>query len=243
MRAEILTLFPEFFESPLRASLLGKAIAAGTVAVRVTDIRDYAPGRHRVADDSPYGGGSGMVMKIEPVIAALEAAREREATARRILLTPRGRRFTQAVAHELAGEPALVMLCGHYEGIDERVADWIDDEISLGDYVLGGGESAALVVVEAVARLRPGFVGNEHSLAEESFGGGVLEYPQYTRPEEFRGRRVPAVLLSGDHAAIARWRRKEALRLTRLRRPDLFDAAKLDAEDRKLVDEILREKE
>ena len=243
MRLEILTLFPEFFESPLRTSLLGKAIAAGTLAVRVTDIRDFAAGKHRVADDAPYGGGSGMVMKIEPVVAALEATREREPAARRILLSPRGRRFTQAVAKELSGEPALVLVCGHYEGIDERAAGWLDDEISLGDYVLGGGESAALVVVEAVARLLPGFVGNSQSLAEESFDGGVLEYPQYTRPEEFRGRRVPAVLLSGDHAAIARWRRKESLRLTRARRPDLFAALAqvLSDADRKLVAELDRE--
>lgn len=238
MTVEILTLFTEFFASPLRASLLGKAVTAGTIDVRVTDIRDFAAGRHRVADDTPYGGGSGMVMKIEPIVAALEAARERVPYARRILLTPRGRRFDQASAEELAGLDAMILLCGHYEGIDERVVDWIDDEISVGDYVLGGGETAALVVLEAVARLRPGFVGNQSSLAEESFGDGGLEYPQYTRPEEFRGSRVPPILLSGNHAAIARWRRKESLRRTRAQRPDLFAALELSDADRELLDEI-----
>lgn len=243
MTFEILTLFPGFFESPLRTSLLGKAIAAGVVSVAVTDVREFAAGRHRVADDTPYGGGSGMVMKIEPVVAALEAARERAPRARRVHLTPGGRRLDQALVASLAKEEGLILLCGHYEGIDERVAEWIDDEVSLGDFVLAGGESAALVLLEAVARLRPGFVGNAGSLAEESFAEGLLEYPHYTRPEEFRGRRVPAVLLSGNHAAIARWRRKEALRRTRARRPDLIAAAPLDRADRALLEEIDREDE
>ncbi len=205
MRVEVLTLFPEFFESPLRASLLGKAIAAGTLVVRVTDIRGFAAGKHRVADDSPYGGGSGMVMKIEPVVAALEAARERDPAARRILLSPRGRRFTQAVAKELAGEASLALVCGHYEGIDERAADWLDDEISLGDYVLGGGESAALVVVEAVARLLPGFVGNSRiarrgivrrrrpRVSAVHAPGGVPRPPRAGGPTVRRSRGDPAL--------------------------------------------------
>ena len=243
MTFEILTLFPGFFASPLATSLLGRAIAAGVVSVTVTDVRDFAAGRHRVADDTPYGGGSGMVMKVEPVVAALEAARARSPRARRVFLTPGGRPLDQARVAALAKEDGLVLLCGHYEGIDDRVAEWIDEEISLGDFVLAGGESAALALLEAVARLRPGFVGNESSLAEESFAEGLLEYPQYTRPEDFRGRRVPAVLLSGNHAAIARWRREQALRRTRARRPDLLARARLEQADRALLEELEREDE
>jgi tRNA (guanine37-N1)-methyltransferase len=242
LRLQVLTLFPAFFDSPLRASLLGKAIERGLVRVEVSDIRDFAPGAHRTADDAPYGGGSGMVMKVEPVAGAIESAVARSPGARRILLSPRGRPFTQEAARDLAAASALVLVCGHYEGIDERVRDFVDDEISVGDYVLAGGEAAALVVIDAVSRLVPGFVGNAGSLDEESFGEGLLEYPQYTRPETFEGRRVPEVLLSGNHAAIRRWRRKEALRLTSERRPDLLAHAKLSDEDRRLLDEIERER-
>ena len=241
MRFQILTLFPEFFRSPLSASLVGKAVERGVIALDVIDIRGFAPGAHRVADDAPYGGGQGMVMKIEPVVAAIEAAKAVAPEARRILLSPRGKPFTQERAKQLAAEPALTLLCGHYEGIDERVRQFVDEELSIGDYVLSGGETAALVVVDAVARLVPGFVGNAGSLDEESFEDGLLEYPQYTRPETFREARVPPVLLSGDHAAIARWRRKERLRLTRARRPDLLELAALGKEDRALLAEIERE--
>ena len=241
MKFEILTLFPDFFASPLRSSLVGKARARGLIDVTVTDIRDFAEGVHRVADDAPYGGGEGMVMKVEPVVAAVESAAARLLGARRILLSPRGRPFTQALARELANVSAMILVCGHYEGIDERARHFVDDELSIGDYVLAGGESAALVVVDAVARLLPGFVGNSGSLAEESFEEDLLEYPQYTRPETFRELRVPPVLLSGDHAAIARWRRKERLRLTRSRRPDLLARAPLTDEDRALLREIERE--
>jgi tRNA (guanine37-N1)-methyltransferase len=241
MRFEILTLFPDFFASPMAASLVGKALARGLIEIHVTDIRDFASGVHRVADDAPYGGGEGMVMKIEPVVAAIEAAAARAPKARRLLLSPRGRPLTQALARELAAEPGIVLVCGHYEGIDERVRGFVDDELSIGDYVLAGGEAAALVAIDAVARLVPGFVGNAGSLAEESFEGGLLEYPQFTRPEVFRDLRVPSVLLSGDHAAIARWRRKERLRLTRSRRPDLLSDAVLTDEDRALLREIERE--
>jgi tRNA (guanine37-N1)-methyltransferase len=184
-----------------------------------------------------------MVMKVEPVVAAIESVSEGSPGARRILLSPRGRTFTQAHARQLASEPVLVLVCGHYEGIDERVRGSVDEELSIGDYVLAGGETAALVVVDAVSRLVPGVVGNSESLAEESFEDGLLEYPQYTRPEMFRGERVPTVLLSGDHAAIARWRRKERLRLTRARRPDLLANARLDDEDRRLLREIEREED
>lgn len=241
MQFHILTLFPDFFPSALSTSLLGKGVRRGVITVTVTDIRDFAAGTHRVADDSPYGGGEGMVLKAEPVVAAIEAARAKAPEAYRILLTPRGRPFTQTLARDLARRPALLLVCGHYEGIDERVHASVDDEISVGDYVLAGGETAALVILDAVSRLIPGFVGNPESIAEESFEKGLLEYPQYTRPEVFRGARVPEVLLSGDHAAIARWRRKEALRLTRARRPDLLAAARLSEEDRRLLDEIEKE--
>jgi len=241
MRFRILTLFADFFPSPLGSSLIAKAIARGLITVDVRNIRDHATGAHRVADDAPYGGGRGMVLKVEPVVAAIEAAAGELPAARKLLLSPRGRPFTQSVAAELAREAEIVLVCGHYEGIDERARAFVDDELSIGDYVLAGGEVAALVVIEAVARLVPGFVGNAGSLTEESFEDGLLEYPQYTRPESFREQRVPAVLLSGDHAAIARWRRKQRLRLTRERRPDLLARAVLSAEDRLLLAEIERE--
>ena len=241
MRFRILTLFADFFPSPLGSSLIAKAIARALITVDVRNIRDHAPGAHRVADDAPFGGGRGMVLKVEPVVAAIEAAAGELPAARKLLLSPRGRPFTQSVAAELAREAEIVLVCGHYEGIDERARAFVDDELSIGDYVLAGGEVAALVVIEAVARLVPGFVGNAGSLTEESFEDGLLEYPQYTRPESFREQRVPAVLLSGDHAAIARWRRKQRLRLTRERRPDLLARAVLSAEDRVLLAEIERE--
>lgn len=243
MRFQILTLFPDFFPSPLAASLIGKAIRRGLVEVEVVNIRDFAPGAHRVADDAPYGGGQGMVLKVEPMVAAIEAAAREAPQAHRLLLSPRGRPFTQRLAEDLAARPALLLACGHYEGIDERVRRFVDDELSIGDYVLAGGEAAALVVVDAVARLVPGFVGNAGSLDEESFGEDLLEYPQYTRPETFRDLRVPPVLLSGDHAAVDRWRRKERLRLTRARRPDLLARARLGAADRELLREIEGEDE
>jgi tRNA (guanine37-N1)-methyltransferase len=183
-----------------------------------------------------------MVMKIEPVVSAIEAAVAALPQAWRVLLSPRGRPFTQPVAQELARRPSLVMVCGHYEGIDERVRVWVDEEVSVGDYVLAGGEAAALVMLDAISRLVPGFVGNPGSLAQESFEEGLLEYPQYTRPEAFRGVRVPEVLLSGDHAAIARWRRQQALRLTRERRPDLLAKAKLTEEDRRILEDLKNEK-
>jgi tRNA (guanine37-N1)-methyltransferase len=241
LRIRVLTLFPEFFPSPLAASLIGKAVKRGLVDVSVTDIRDFASGTHRVADDSPYGGGDGMVMKVEPVIGALEDARKALPDAWRVLLSPRGRPLTQPIAAELAGRGSLVLVCGHYEGIDERVRDHADDELSIGDYVLAGGETAALVVIDAASRLVPGFVGNAGSIEDESFQGDLREYPQYTRPETFRDARVPEILRSGDHAAIARWRRKEALRVTRARRPDLLAKARLTEEDRRILAELDRE--
>jgi tRNA (guanine37-N1)-methyltransferase len=219
MRIDVLTLFPEFFTGVLEASLLGKSIDRGLVEVVLHQIRDHATDRHRTVDDTPYGGGHGMVMKPEPIVRALEAAAP--AGARRILLSARGDLFTQERARALAALDGFVLLCGRYEGIDERVSAFVDEQLCIGDYVLSGGEAAAAVVIDAVARLVPGVVGNVGSLAEESFTAGLLEYPQYTRPETFRGMRVPEVLLSGNHAEIARWRREEAEALTRSRRPDL----------------------
>ncbi len=224
---EILTLFPRMVAAPLEESILGKARAKGLLRVRVTDIRDFAEGKHRVTDDVPYGGGAGMVMKPEPLVGAIEAAKEREPQAKVVLLSPQGRRFDQDKALELSRMPALVLVCGRYEGVDERVLRWVDEELSLGDFVLTGGELAALAVVDAVARLLPGVLGNELSAQSESFAGeGLLEGPQYTRPPEFRGLRVPEVLLSGDHARIAGWRREQAMARTRERRPDLLEQQK-----------------
>jgi len=217
----VLTIFPEIFASPLRASLLGKAIAAGLVDVRVHDIREHAPDRHRKVDDEPYGGGPGMVMKPGPIFAAVEALGP--GPKRIVLLSPAGRRLDQALVRELAREPWLVLICGRYEGVDERVVEGLGaEEVSIGDYVLSGGELPALVVIEAVARLVPGVVGKEESLQRESFEEGLLDHPHYTRPAVFRGMRVPEVLLSGDHAAIERWRREAALEKTRRNRPDLL---------------------
>ncbi|HEY8516410.1 MAG TPA: tRNA (guanosine(37)-N1)-methyltransferase TrmD [Candidatus Binatia bacterium] len=222
MRIDVLTIFPEYFSGILATSLLGKAIARGTLDVRLHQLRDWTTDKHRTVDDTPYGGGHGMVMKIEPLVAALEAISP--PGARRILLTARGSRFTQETAHRLAREEALVLVCGRYEGIDERIDRYVDEQLCIGDYVLSGGEAAAAVVIDAVTRLVPGVIGNEGSLHEESFSNGLLEYPQYTRPEVFRGDRVPEVLLSGNHAAIERWRREAALAVTAARRPDLLAA-------------------
>jgi tRNA (guanine37-N1)-methyltransferase len=220
MRIDVVTLFPEYFSGVLTTSLLGKAIARGTIEVRLHQLRDYATDRHRTVDDTPYGGGSGMVMKVEPLVTALEAVAEPGAL--RILLSARGRRFDQKRAHELARASKLVLVCGRYEGVDERFAAYVDDQLAIGDYVLSGGEAAAATIIDAVSRLVPGVIGNQVSLEEESFAQGILEYPQYTRPEVFRGARVPDVLLSGNHAEVARWRRAEAHNATATMRPDLL---------------------
>lgn len=235
MDFHILTLFPELFTSPLAASMLRKGQERGALAFHLHNIRDYAMDKHRVTDDTPYGGGDGMVMKPEPVVAALEALGTGPGTPRRILLSPQGMPFTQDHAAALTVEPALALVCGRYEGIDERVRAYVDLELSIGDFVLSGGEIAALVVIDCVARLVPGVLGGPRSTVEESFADGLLEYPHYTRPPEFRGQRVPDVLLSGDHAAIARWRREQSLRRTLERRPDLLARARLSDDDRALL--------
>ena len=237
LEVEILTLFPRMCTGYLGESILGKAQEAGLVAVRVTDIREHAAGRHRVADDAPYGGGAGMVMKPEPLTEAIEAAVGRLPGARVLLTSPRGRRLDQALARELSAAGRLVIACGRYEGVDERVRAVVDEEVSVGDVVLTGGELAALCIVDAAARLVPGVLGNEQSAGQESFSGegGLLEHPHYTRPPVYRGMEVPAVLLSGDHRRIERWRRREALRVTRERRPDLFARLRLSEEDLRLL--------
>jgi tRNA (guanine37-N1)-methyltransferase len=226
-RIDVVTIFPEFFSGMLGASLLGKAIARGDLEVGLHQLRDWARDKHRTVDDTPYGGGRGMVMKIEPLVAAIEAVSRPGAI--RILMSARGRRFTQARAWELANaERPIVLVCGRYEGVDERIVDHVDEQLCIGDYVLSGGEVAAAVVIDAVARLVPGVVGNRESLVEESFAEGLLEYPQYTRPETFRGARVPEVLLSGHHGDVARWRREQALAATRAVRPDLLEGRSVD---------------
>ena len=236
MRVDIVSIFPEYLSGPLGVSLLGKAVERGLLDVHLHDLRRWTSDRHRTVDDTPYGGGAGMVMRPEPWGLALDEIVP-DGGARLIVPTPSGRPFTQQLAHELAAEPWLVLGCGRYEGIDQRVVTWAQrrmrvDEVSIGDYVLAGGEAAALVIVEAVARLLPGFLGNPDSLAEESHAGGLLEYPVYTRPPTWHGLEVPGVLLSGDHGAVARWRRDEALRRTAARRPDLLAGADLTERDR-----------
>ncbi len=221
----VITIFPRMFDSPLGHSILKKAQEKGLVKFNFIDPRDHTSDRHRMTDDYPYGGGQGMVMKPEPLVAAIEAAKSAAPLARVILLTPQGRVFSQDVAQRLAKEPEIVLICGRYEGIDERVKAFVDEEVSVGDYTLSGGEPAASVVIDAVARLVPGVLGNENSILDESFSDGLLEYPQYTRPEEFRGLKVPEILLSGDHERIRQWRRQQSRALTRERRPDLYAKA------------------
>lgn len=240
MRIDVLTLFPEILEGALRASLLGKAIEQGILEVALTGIREFAADKHKSVDDAPYGGGPGMVMKCEPLFAAVESLRDRNSLERVILLSPRGRRLDQALVRDLARAKDLVLVCARYEGVDERVSRaLITDEISIGDYVLSGGELPALVMIEAISRMLPGVVGDWESVETDSFYEGILGAPQYTRPPEYRGMEVPVLLREGNHAAIRRWRRKEALRATRARRPDLLVHCTED--DLKLLEEIARE--
>jgi tRNA (guanine37-N1)-methyltransferase len=235
-RIDVFSIFPDYLDAPLSTSVLGRAREGRLVDVRVHDPRDWSDDRHRSVDDTPFGGGAGMVMMPGPIFAAVEAV---EPARPLLLLSPAGRRFDQARARELAAGSGFSLLCGRYEGVDQRVADHLcDDEVSIGDYVLAGGEGAALVVIESVVRLLPGVVGNEASPVHESFTVGLLEEPQYTRPAEFRGWPVPAVLRSGDHARIERWRRAQALRRTRSRRPDLVLDPELSAEERALLEEF-----
>jgi tRNA (guanine37-N1)-methyltransferase len=239
VRVDVFSIFPGYFESPLAASLLGRARDRGLLDVRLHDPRDWTTDRHRAVDDTPFGGGAGMVMMPEPLFAAVEAV---EPPRPLYLLSAAGRPFDQDAAAELASGGGFSLLCGRYEGVDQRVADHLcDGELSVGDYVLAGGEAAALVVIEAVARLLPEVMGNEASAEEESFADGLVEYPQYTRPATFRGWEVPAILRSGDHARIARWRRVEALRRTRDRRPDLLERRGVSEDERAVLEDGGRE--
>lgn len=239
MRIDVLTLFPELFEAPLRTSLLGKAIEQRILTVELTNIRDFSTDRHRTVDDAPFGGGPGMVMRCEPLFAAAESLRGKNSLEQVVLLSPRGRRLTHAIVRELAQSPDLVLICARYEGVDERVSRGLcTDEISIGDYVLSGGELPAMVLIEAISRQIPGVVGDWESVETDSFYEGLLGPPQYTRPAEFRGMEVPSVLREGHHALIEQWRRKEALRATRQRRPDLLETYSLSENDRRMLAEI-----
>ena len=240
---DILTLLPEAVSPYCQASILGRAQKAGLIDVRLTDVRRFATDRHRTVDDTPYGGGNGMVMKAPPVLAALESLPSRP-KGRVILLSPQGRPLDQDKAGELAGRKRLILICGRYEGVDERIGLLaVDEELSVGDFVLTGGELAALCVVDAVARLLPGVLGGADSAEKDSFADGLLEHPHYTRPAEVRDIGVPEVLLSGNHAAIARWRRKESIRRTLNRRPELLQKARLGESDQKLLAEVRKEEE
>jgi tRNA (guanine37-N1)-methyltransferase len=240
MKIDVVTIFPDAFGA-LDLSVIGRARERGLLEVRIWDLRDFTTDRHRQVDDAPYGGGAGMVMKVEPFFAAVEAIRaQRGGPASRVILTsPQGRPLTQDLARALAGAEHLILLCGHYEGVDERVREGLAaDEISIGDYVLTGGELAAMVIIEAAARFIPGVVGDAASVEADSFVEGLLDYPHYTRPPEFRGMRVPEVLLSGHHEAIRRWRRVQRLRRTLDRRPDLLKAEALGEEDQRLLEDL-----
>ena len=233
MKIKVLTIFPEMLRPMLEASILGRAIEEGLIEVELIDIRPFSELKHKNTDDYPFGGGPGMVMLAQPIVDAVEACTKDGFHGRRLYLSPRGRTFDQAMAEELARDGELLLLCGHYEGVDQRAIDLvIDEEVSIGDYVLTGGELGALVIIDAVSRLIPGVLGSDESSQDESFSSGLLEYPQYTRPREYRGLTVPDVLLSGDHAKINRWRRDRALELTWRRRPEMLKSVALDKKDR-----------
>ncbi|MEY8718314.1 tRNA (guanosine(37)-N1)-methyltransferase TrmD [Ligilactobacillus murinus] len=239
MKIDILSLFPEMFKEPLTQSIVGKAIEKQLLDVEVTDFRDYTTNKQRHVDDTPYGGGAGMLLQAQPIYDALDAiAAKNDGLGKVILLDPAGRKFDQKVAEELSQEKHLTFICGHYEGYDERIRERVTDEISLGDFVLTGGELGAMVVIDATVRLLPDVLGNRESALGDSFSMGLLEYPQYTRPADFRGMKVPEVLTSGNHQKIAEWRNKEALRRTYERRPDLLENYELSAQEEKWLREF-----
>ncbi len=232
MKIKVLTLFPEMFETILSSSILGRAVQNNLLSFEIINIRDYSQLKHKNADDYPFGGGAGMVMLAQPIVDAIEKATEPPFSGKRIYMSPRGATLTQEMAQRYSKESELLILCGHYEGVDQRALDLcIDEELSIGDYVLTGGELPAMVLIDTVARLIPGVLGSDESPVDESFSSGLLEYPQYTRPREFRGLTVPEVLLNGDHAKIARWRRDEALKLTHKLRPEMIKQIPLDKQD------------
>lgn len=237
----VLTLFPNLFQSPLQESIIRKATEKGILQFNILNIRDFAEDIHRTCDDSPYGGGPGMVMKVEPIYGAMDHVEKIMGRVKTILLTPHGRIFDQATAERLSRARHLCLLCGRYEGVDERVLPLIDEEISIGDYILSGGEAAALVLIDAISRCIPGVLGNDQSIVDESFREHLLEYPQYTRPDEFQGMTVPPVLLSGNHEEIRKWRRQEAIRKTILKRPDLMERFEPTKEDEKLIRKVMED--
>jgi len=242
MRVDIITLFPSMFKNPFDESMIKRAKEKGILKIKLHDLRQFTHDKHRTVDDAPYGGGAGMVMKPRPLFEAVKKIKEEiDSSSRVILLSPQGRPFNQEKVKELAKERVLIFICGHYEGVDERVREHlVDEEISLGDYVLTGGELAAMVVVDAVARMLPGVLGSEDSAREDSFYEGLLDYPQYTRPSDFRGWKVPSVLLSGNHQKVKEWRRKKMLEATLRKRPDLLETLKLNRENERLLEEIRR---
>jgi tRNA (guanine37-N1)-methyltransferase len=241
MRFDILTLFPDLFTSFVKETIPGRAVAKGLIEIRLVNIRSFARGPHRITDDRPYGGGDGMVMKAGPIFRALASIERRSDRSRVILLSPQGEKFTQARAWELSKLEQLILICGRYEGVDERImAESVDLELSIGDYIVSGGELGAMVVVDAVIRLVPGVLGGKRSTLEDSFEDGLLEYPQYTRPGIFRDRQVPPVLLSGDHEKIRVWRRTQALKRTLERRPDLLEKANLTEEDGRILADLVQ---
>lgn len=242
-RIDILTLFPDYFQGPFTVSMVKRAVAKKAVEIRLHDLRKYATDKHHTADDVPYGGGAGMVMKPEPLYRALAAIRKGRRKVKTLLMSPQGRVFDHPMALELSKEKSLLLVCGHYEGIDERVHRWIDGEVSLGDYVLTGGEPAAAVIVDALVRFLPGVVGDRQSVEKDSFFNGLLDYPHYTRPRAFKGMKVPEALLSGNHARIERWRKKESLKNTLAKRPDLLERVQLTGEDLGLLKEAQEELE
>jgi tRNA (guanine37-N1)-methyltransferase len=237
VRFVVVTIFPEFFPSPLAVGLLGKAVENGLVQVDTIQLRDFTHDRHQTVDDTSFGGGPGMVMRVEPLVEALEHVKATSPVARTVLLSPRGRKFDQACAREYAGYGSICLVCGRYEGVDERLVEggFVDEELSIGDFVLNGGEVAALAVIECCSRLVPGVVGKEESVVRDSFSDGLLDHPHYTRPREFRGQSVPEVLLSGNHAEIEKWRRRQSLLATAARRPDLMERLELSDEDSRLL--------
>ena len=244
MQIDILSLFPEMFNGPLTTSMIGKAQEKGIVNIDVTDFRDYTTNKQHHVDDTPYGGGAGMLLQAQPIFDALDAVQEKHATPGKvILLDPAGKKFDQNVAIELSNEEHLTFICGHYEGYDERIRTRVTDEISLGDYVLTGGELATMVIIDATVRLLPNVLGNQESASGDSFSDGLLEYPQYTRPAEFRGLKVPEVLMNGNHQKIAEWRKRESLRRTFLRRPDLLKNYSLTGQEKQWINEFKLDQE
>lgn len=246
MRIDIISLFPQVFLPYIQTSMMRKALERGIAKIYLHNLRDFAMDKHRTTDDYPFGGGAGMLLKPEPIYNALEEVKrecgEEGCQGHKVILTsPQGIPFKQTIAEELAKERHLVIICGHYEGVDDRVLDWVDEEISLGDFILTGGEIPAMAIVDAVVRLQPSLLSEEEAAREESIASGILEYPQYTRPAEFRGEKVPPILRSGNHQAVARWRRRRALERTLFRRPELLMEAKLSKEDIKILEEVMED--